>query len=101
MDLLLEAKKSNKEAFYDLVDKYNHIFYKTARVFFTDDEDINPVLHKSLAQAFTELSNVKTEQEFLCWTLRIIIFDCAKQKEKFSKNFKNRLRFRQIISFYN
>ena len=27
MDLLVEAKKSNKEAFYELVNKYNHIFY--------------------------------------------------------------------------
>lgn len=96
MDLLLEAKKSNKEAFYDLVDKYNHIFYKTARIFFTNDEDIYPIIEKSLLKSYKELVNVKNEQEFLCWTLRIIILDCAKQKEKFSKDFRRKAGAREI-----
>ncbi len=96
MDLLAEAKKSNKEAFYELVNKYNHIFYKTARVFFTDDKDIYPILEKSLLQAFKDLVNVKNEREFLCWTLRIIIFDCTKQKEKFSKDYRRKLGNREI-----
>lgn len=96
MDLLVEAKKSNKKAFYELVEKYNHIFYKTARIFFTDDEDIYPVLQTSLSQAYKELVNVKTEEEFLCWTLRIIIIDCTKQKEKHSKDINRKLGKREI-----
>lgn len=96
MDLLVEAKKSNKEAFYELVNKYNHIFYKTARVFFTDDKDIYPILEKSLLQAFKDLVNVKNEREFICWTLRILIFDCTKQKEKFSKDYRRKLGNREI-----
>lgn len=97
MDLLLEAKKSNKDAFYELVDKYNHIFYKTVRIFFTDDKDIYPILEKSLLKSFKELVNVKTEHEFLCWTLRIIILDCTKQKEKQSKDYKKKDDSRQLV----
>ena len=93
MDLLLEAKKSNKQAFYELVDKYNHIFYKTTRIFFTSDDDIYPILEKSLMQSFRELVNVKNEQEFLCWTLKILIFNCAKLKEQFSKDINRKIRF--------
>ena len=93
MDLLLEAKKSNKDAFYELVEKYNHIFYKTTRVFFTSDDDIYPILEKSLMQSFRELVNVKTEQEFLCWTLKVLIYNCAKKKEKHSKDINRKLRF--------
>lgn len=96
MDLLVEAKKSNKEAFYELVDKYNHIFYKTARVFFTDDDDIYPVIEKSLLQSFKDLVNAKNEKEFLCLTLRILIFNCTRQKEKFSKDYRKRLGNREI-----
>ncbi len=96
MDLLVEAKKSNKDAFYELVNKYNHIFYKTARVFFTDDSDIYPIIEKSLLQSFKDLVNVKDEREFLCWTLRILIFDCTKQKEKFSKDYRRKLGNREI-----
>ena len=93
MDLLLEAKKSNKNAFYELVNKYNHIFYKTTRIFFTNDDDIYPILESSLMQSFRELVNLKNEQEFLCWTLKILIYNCAKQKEKFSKDINKKLRF--------
>ena len=96
MDLLLEAKKSNKQAFYELVNKYSHIFYIAARVFFTDDKEVYPILEKSLLQAFKDLVNVKDEKEFLCWTLRIIIFDCTKQKEKFSKDYRKKLENREI-----
>lgn len=93
MDLLLEAKKSNKEAFYKLVNKYNHIFYKTARVFFTNDDDIYAALEASLVQSFKELVNVKTEREFLCWSLKVLIYNCAKLKEKHSKDINRKLRF--------
>ncbi len=96
MDLILEAKKSNKKAFYELVDKYNHIFYKTARIFFTDDDDIYPILEKSLTQAFRDLVNVKTEQEFLCLTLKILIFKCSQLKDKYSKDYNKRLGSREI-----
>ena len=96
MNLLEKAKKSNKEAFYELVDQYNHIFYKTARVFFTDDNDIYPVIEKSLLQSFKDLVNVKSEKEFLCWTLRILIFNCASQKEKFSKDYRKKLGNREV-----
>ena len=96
MDLLVEAKKSNKKAFYELVEKYNHIFYKTARIFFNNDEDIYPVIQDSLAQSYKELVNVKTEREFLCWTLRILIIECQKLKNKFSKDYNRKLGKRVI-----
>lgn len=95
MDLLQEAKKSNKQAYNELVEKYNHIFYKTARIFFTNDEDIYPAIQNSLSQAYRELANVKTEHEFICWTLKILIYDCAKLKEKNSKDIDKQLRARK------
>lgn len=91
MDLLHEAKKSNKDAFNELVEKYNHIFYKTARVYFNNDKDIYNVFEVSLAQAFKEIVNVKDEQEFLCWTLRILISNCSDYKKKFEKDLTRKL----------
>lgn len=96
MDLLVEAKKSNKKAFYELVEKYNHIFYKVTRIFFNNDEDIYPIIQSSLSQSYKELVNVKTEKEFLCWTLRILIIDCQKLKGKFSKDFNRKYGKREI-----
>lgn len=96
MDLLLEAKKSNKKAFYELVKKYNHVFYKLARIFFTNDEDIYPVIKKSLSQTYKEIVNVKTEDEFLCWALKLLIIDCKKAKEQHSKDFDRKFGKREI-----
>ncbi len=96
MDLLVEAKKSNKKAFYELVENYKHVFYKTARIFFTANEDVYPVIQKTLTQGYKELVNVKTEEEFLCWNLRILIENCVKQKEKLSKDFTKTLSRREI-----
>lgn len=96
MDLLVEAKKSNKTAFYELVEKYSHIFYKVARIFFNNDEDIYPVIQKTLTQSYKELVNVKTENDFLCWTLRILIMNCQKLKGKYSKDFSKKYGKQEI-----
>lgn len=96
MDLLQEAKKSNKQAFNELVEKYNHIFYKTARVFFTSDDDIYPIIQDSLSQSFREIVNVKTEHEFLCWSLKILINDCEKLKAKYDKDPNRKLLNKEI-----
>ena len=96
MDLLVEAKKSNKKAFYELIENNKHIFYKTARIFFTSDEDVYPIMQKTLTQGYKELVNVKTEEEFLCWNLKILIENCIKQKEKNSKDINKTISKREI-----
>lgn len=95
MDLLQEAKKSNKKAFNELIEQYNHIFYKTARIFFISDDEIYKVIESSLAQAFRELINVDTEEEFLCWTLKILISKCEKLKDKNSKDINKQINSKQ------
>ena len=68
---------------------------ETARIFFTDDEDIYPVLQTALTRSYRELVNVKNEQEFLCWTLKIILQDCSKLKEKYAKDINRKIGGRE------
>ena len=96
MELLQEVKKSNKQAFIDLVEKYNHIFYKAARLYFISDKDVYAVLEHALSKAFREVVNFKTEKEFLCWTLRTIIVYGSELKQKYSKDVDRKIRNKEF-----
>lgn len=96
MELLQEVKKSNKQAFIDLVEKYNHIFYKAARLYFISDKDVYAVLEHALSKAFREVVNFKTEKEFLCWTLRTIIVHGSELKQKYSKDVDRKIRNKEF-----
>ena len=89
MDLLLESKKANKAAYVDLVDKYFPVFYKAAKIYLYDEEDIVKVLQTDLEKTYSEIVNCKTEKSFVMWALKYIIPDSmalqkrnAKQKKK-------------------
>lgn len=101
MDLLQEAKHSNKQAFNELVSKYNHIFYKTSRIYFFTDDDIYKVLEKSLSQAFKKLSEVNSEKDFLCLTLKILIQNCQNLKRKFDKNINKKINSKLLTVSIN
>lgn len=96
MELLQEVKKSNKQAFNSLIEKYNHIFYKAARLYFFSDKDVYTVLEHSFTKAFREIVNFKTEKEFLCATLRIIIIYGAELKQKYSKDVDRKIRNKEF-----
>ena len=96
MDLLQEAQKSNKQAFNQLVEKYNHIFYKTARIYFITDKDILTVLENSLSETFRDIINVKTEKEFLCFSLKILLKNCEYFKRKFSKSIDRKINSKEL-----
>ena len=82
MDLLQEAKKSNKQAYVTLVEKYNHIFYKLVKIYFLTDREVYAIIKKSLNTTFRELANVKTEKDFLRLSIRILISNCQVEKKK-------------------
>lgn len=80
MDLLQESKKSDKTAFNSLIEKYNTIFYKLARLYFYTDDEIKPLLSKSFIRLYTDIVNAKTERDFLILGIKIIIQDFQKEK---------------------
>ena len=82
MDLIKEAKKSNKDAYLALVDKYNVIFYKIARVYFTLDIEIYNSLEKALSNAFHGIVNCKNEKAYLLMAIKELVTVCEKSKNK-------------------
>ena len=101
MDLLQEAKQSNKQAFNELVSKYNHIFYKTSRIYFFTDDEVYKVLESSLSQAFKKLAEANSERDFLCLTLKILIQNCESLKRKFERNINKKINSKLLTVSIN
>ena len=92
MDLLEESKQGNKQAFVELITKYNHIFYKISKLFFTNDNDIEEILKKTFSQIFIEIINIRSEQEFLTSSIYTLILYCN-EKENVENTKKSKKSF--------
>lgn len=72
MDLIYESKKANKAAFKQLIDKYYTTFYKAARIYLKNENDLHKVLSSTLEKTYSEIVNCKTEKDFVLWELRLL-----------------------------
>ena len=88
MELLLEARSGNKEAFKELIDDLEIKLYKTARYYFINEDDILYVMQISLKELFKEIINVKKEEQLLPFAIKILIRHCEETRLKKSKNKK-------------
>jgi RNA polymerase sigma-70 factor (ECF subfamily) len=86
MELLLEARKGNKEAFKELTEDLEIKLYKTARYYFSNEEDIIYVMQKTLKELFKEIVNVKTEEHLMPLAIKFLIKYCEETHLKRSKN---------------
>ena len=85
MDLLKEAKKANKESYLALVDKYNVVFYKVARVYHHLDMEIQSSIEKALLSTYHGIINCRNEKSFLLTALQELVNTCEAANKKSSK----------------
>ncbi len=89
MDLLKEAKKSNKEAYLALVDKYNVIFYKVARIYHHLDVELQTSIEKALLNTYHGIINCRNEHSFLCLAIQELVSVCEQNNKKISNKNNN------------
>lgn len=82
MELLIEAKKGNKKAFQELVEPIQIKLYKTARVYFSIEEEATKAVKDSLKTLFKEIINVNTEEDLLYLGLKFLIESSEKKMRK-------------------
>ena len=88
MELLLEARKGNKEAFKAITEDLEIKMYKTARCYFTLEEDVIKVMQISLKHLFKEIINVRKEEQLLPLAMKFLIKHCEEIYLKKSRNTK-------------
>lgn len=86
MDLLEQAKLGNKEAYEQLIQINKYAIYKTARVFFQEESEINLALQKTLYNSYREIKSCKSIENFSIWILNQLILACNSLEDSKSKN---------------
>ena len=87
-ELLLEARKGNKEAFKALTEDLEIKMYKTARCYFTLEDDVIHVMKISMKHLFKEIVNVRKEEQLLPLAMKFLIKHCEEIYLKKSRNTK-------------
>ena len=86
MNYLEDAKNGNKFSFEQLILENQYAIYKTARVFFQEESEINLALERTFFVAFREIKRCKSENNFLIRILNQLILTCNALEESKAKN---------------
>ncbi|WP_459500136.1 RNA polymerase sigma factor [Bacillus sp. C1] len=70
------AKKGNHEAFVSLIHTYKMQFYRIAKAMLYDEADIEDAIQTTILKAYENIKNLKTDEFFQTWFIRILINQC-------------------------
>jgi len=70
------AKKGNKIAFERLIEEHKYTLYRVARTRLHCEEDIEDVFQETIIKAYKGIINLRKEEYFKTWIIRIMINEC-------------------------
>ena len=70
------AKKGNKEAFCRIIENNKNQLYRIAKGIVYSEADIEDVLQEVTLKAWLQISNLKSDEYFKTWLIRILINEC-------------------------
>lgn len=115
-DLVKKAKAGDKNAFNSLILEYQDTLYRIAKARLNSEEDVCDAVQNTLISAYKSLKNLKNDNYFKTWIIRILINECndfyARQgkddlsfevleshKSLVSKDFTNNFNMEYLIEF--
>lgn len=75
-DLVLKAKKGNREAFLKLLDARIGILYKIAYTYFKNKDEASDAVQDSILIAYKNIRNLKENGKFNSWITTILVNRC-------------------------
>lgn len=75
-ELVLKAKKGNKEAFTELILQLEDDLYKIARTRLNNQEDIFDAIQETMISAYKSIGKLKKAEFFKTWIIKILINKC-------------------------
>jgi len=79
------AKKGNKEAFCRLINDNKNQMYKIAKSIVFLECDIEDALQETILKTWLQIGNLKKDEFFKSWLIRILINECYGLLRKRSK----------------
>ena len=77
-ELVIKAKKGDKESFTNLILQIKDELYKIAKIRLKNDEDVFDVIQETMILAYKSLKKLKNDQYFKTWIIRILVNECNK-----------------------
>ena len=84
-ELVWRCKEDDREAFRELVERYQHRVVRIALGMLHDPEDAQEVAQEAFTKVFTSIKNFKEEASFYTWLYRIVYnlsIDRKRQKSR-------------------
>jgi RNA polymerase sigma-70 factor, ECF subfamily len=70
------AVKGDRQAFQKLIQQYKLIMYRLGKTILKNDSDIGDAMQESILKAYKGIGNLKNEEVFKSWLLRILVNEC-------------------------
>lgn len=77
MLLIKRAQKHDTDAFIQLIEEYKTAFYKVAKTYLKNEEDVADVIQGTILSAYEHIGELKTVSYFKTWLIRILINHCT------------------------
>ena len=92
MNLIIHNAKKNKKSFMKLINSIKTDLYRIAKSKLNNEEDVNDILQDTIIDIYTQLNNLKKNEYFKTWAIKILINNCNdKLREKYQINNYNKI----------
>jgi len=75
-ELIIKAKKGDKESFSKLIHIYQNDLYKIARTRLNEEEDIYDAIQDTIISSYESVSKLHKISSFKSWLIKILINKC-------------------------
>lgn len=81
-ELIIKAKRGDKEAFTQLILEIKNDLYKITKIKTTKEEDIQDIVQETMLDAYKYIKKLKDPEKFKAWIIKILINNCNKYYKK-------------------
>lgn len=98
MSIITRIKKGDQEAFAELIEEYKLPIYKTAKAILKDEDDVCDAIQDTCLSIYKNINNLKSEQYFKTWVIRITINKCYDIISKHKLNNEKIIKMQSDVS---
>lgn len=84
-ELIVRAKRRDKDAFTELINGYMQDMYKVALAILMNDEDVADAIQETILNCWEKIDTLKFNKYFKTWLTKILLnncYDIIKEKQK-------------------
>ena len=98
MSIITQIKNGDEQAFAELIEQYKLPIYKTAKSILKDEDDVCDAIQDTALSIYKNIPNLKNEEYFKTWVIRITINKCYDILKKLKLNNEKMLKAQEDVS---